>query len=179
MDVLNYNDFMSDKTHVLHNDGVYDNDDTKHRETIQMMLDDENCEVVTNNSTVRIEMKNVSLMVDENGRYYFERILPKHGDVIDNFTCTSSKQVTFEHVIGGLCYSSSYVGEIIACAAHINIIVRVTFLEKPNDDDVVDISHRNLFFKNIEERKRLITQIVSTENFLYRGGCIVSKHGTQ
>lgn len=173
MEVLNYNDFMSNKTNIVHNDDVHDGEIKKTSRTLELMVIN-NSDVATHNTKKVIKMCDVDvLMRDSEGNYFFEYTFIRDSDIIDNISFESTKNATFSYNIGGVFFDSSSVTEILSLSCYgVSVILRVTFTDKPNHDDTVTISYRDVFISESKERKKMMDSNITivTNSLSYNGG---------
>lgn len=104
---------------------------------------------VSYNSSIKCHMANADvLLIDENGKYYFEYVIIRNCDIIDSITVKmfsvnseqgqenhqvlSQSQPTLCYYIGGIKLAADKISELITVAAMFTEFrMRVIFAEKP------------------------------------------------
>ena len=130
--------------------------------------------VKTEHKTIKFEVKNyLPLNIDNNNNYYLEHLIIRDGDAIDNIAYESTKRIKCEYRANGVCCDSSTMNEIVSIALdRTNIVLRITFLEPPTNDDYVTMSCRHLYMVD-DLRKKVMRGVVKTSSgYTYNDGYI-------
>jgi len=117
---------------------------TSYIDAIRYLCENKECDIVSYNNTV----DNFFLIGDvhiNNNIYYYDYKLNKLGatDVFSdiNVSCESKDIYKLEYLINGILYSSSHIDNeiLVFLAPYSDIRLRISFLEKPDVNDIIEI----------------------------------------
>jgi len=165
---INLQNFLSSKR-ILHNETDFDyNDALKY-----FIENQDNADIITYKNTRHFSLLNVSVLErDADGKFYYQFSIDRHGDIIDNicFESISGIPAQLSYYIGGDKYMPEEINKfVIASSMYHDFQIRVTFLEKQTTNDEFKILSR-YYLVNTEDKKKLTTSKVETENIIYYNG---------
>ena len=171
---INLQDFLSSKT-ILHNDTP-----CEYNNAVKFFIENkDNVDIITYENTRHFSLLNVSVLErDTDGKYFYQFSVKRDGDIIDNIRYESISGISAQlsYYIGGDKYSPEEVDKfVIASSIYHDFQIRVTFLEKPTNDEFKILSR--YYLVNTEDRKKLATSRVETENIIYGNGMTSRKVG--
>jgi len=166
--MLNLQDFLSSKR-ILHNETP-----CEYNNALRFFIENqENADIITYENTRHFSLLNVSVLErDANGNFFYQFSVKRDGDIIDkiSFESTSGISAQLSYYIGGDKYMPEEVDKfVIASSMYHDFQIRVTFLEKQTTNDEFKILSR-YYLVNTEDRKKLATSKVETENIIYSDG---------
>jgi hypothetical protein len=134
----------------------------------------DNADIITYENTRHFSLLNVSVLEkDADGKFFYQFGVERDGDIIDNicYETISGIPAQLSYYIGGYKYMPEEVDKfVIASSVYHDFQIRVTFLEKQTCNDEFKILSRYYLVVNTEDRKKLATSIVETENIIYSDG---------
>lgn len=165
---INLQDFLSSKT-ILHNDTP-----CEYNNALRFFIENkDNVDIITYENTRHFSLLNVSVLErDTDGNYFYQFSIKRDGDIIDNirYESISGIPAQLSYYIGGDKYSPEEVDKfVIVSSMYHDFQIRVTFLEKQTTNDGFKILSR-YYLVNTEDRKKLATSRVETENIFYSNG---------
>ncbi len=163
-------DFLSKKK-IIHSEMT-----TNYKHGLIFFIENkEQCDAITYNSVRHFSINNISMLeLDEKGNYFYEFSVDMTSDIIDNIIFEKSPNLSsqFTYYIGGKIYLPNEIKKFITCAApYSDFKVRITFFQKPNNNDEFKMIMRN-YLLNPEDRKILCTHSlgVKCDYFSYYNG---------
>ncbi len=174
---IDLQEFLSTKR-ILHSETAFD-----YSSAIMFLVENEkNADIMTFNYTKHFSLFGIDvLQMDKQGHYFYEFCLERIGDIVDDITVESSKnlKVQLSYNIGGLNYTYDEIKEFVfISAAYHAFNIRITFLEKPNPDNEFKILSR-YYLINLQDRQLLAKSRVNTENNIYNYGMCIKKNNVQ
>lgn len=168
MTTINLLDFLENKR-ILHNKTP-----CEYNNALRFFIENqESTDIITYENIKHFSLLNVSVLErDANGKYFYQFSVKRDGDIIDNihYESISGIQAQLSYYIGGDKYSPEEVDKfIIASSMYHDFQIRVTFLEKQTCNDEFKILSR-YYLINPEDRKKLASNRVETENIIYYNG---------
>jgi hypothetical protein len=170
---IDFCEFILNKT-VVHSETA-----TNYTEGIKFFIEiNDNtpwADAVTYDSTRQFSIANVSIFeLDNEGRCFYEFSVDRNADMISNITFESPNvmRVQLTYYVGGILYTPEELTEFITCASQYHDFkIRITFLDKPNFDDMFKITMRNYIFSN--ENKQILrnNKVQTTSSVYYNGMC--------
>ena len=137
-----------------------------------------NCDIVTYNHINSILLFNIAVLeINNEGQCYYDFIITREGDMIDNIFIEKSPNLNIEisYHIGGIKYTPEEVKQFIFAAAQYHEFkIRITFIENPTIYDKINIISRRYLF-NKQDRKYLATSMIRTKNNDYMNGMCVKR----
>lgn len=172
---INLQDFLSSKT-ILYNDTP-----CEYNNALKFFIENkDNVDIITYENTRHFSLLNVSVLErDTDGKYFYQFSIKRDGDIIDNirYQSISGIPAQLSYYIGGYKYMPEEVDKfVIASSMYHDFQIRVTFLEKQTTNDEFKILSR-YYLVNTEDRKKLATSRVETENIIYGNGMTSRKVG--
>jgi len=166
--MINLNDFLSSKR-ILHNETP-----CEFNNALRFFIENQdNADIITYENTRHFSLLNVSVLErDADGKFFYQFSVKRDGDIIDNisFESISGIPAQLSYYIGGDKYMPEEVDKfVIASSMYHDFQIRVTFLEKQTCNDEFKILSR-YYLVNTEDRKKLATSRVETENIIYSNG---------
>jgi len=166
--MINLRDFLSSKR-ILHNETP-----CEYNNALRFFIENqENADIITYENTRHFSLLNVSVLErDADGKFFYQFSVKRDGDIIDNisFESISGIPAQLSYYIGGDKYMPEEVDKfVIASSMYHDFQIRVTFLEKQTCNDEFKILSR-YYLVNTEDRKKLATSRVETENIIYSNG---------
>jgi hypothetical protein len=164
---INLKDFLSSKT-ILHNDTP-----CEYNNAVKFFIENkDNVDIITYENTRHFSLLNFSVLErDTDGNYFYQFSIKRDGDIIDNirYESISGIPAQLSYYIGCDKYSPEEVDKfVIVSSIYHDFQIRVTFLEKPTNDEFKILSR--YYLVNTEDRKKLATNRVETENIFYGDG---------
>jgi len=161
-------DFLSSKKNI-HDENV-----TNYKDGLLFFIENrEDADAITYNSVRHFSINNIAILeLDNEGNYFYEFSVDRHGDIIDNIFLEHLPNVNavLSYYIGSKNYSPNEVKKFVVCASiYYDFKIRVTFLEKPNLNDEFKIIMRNYLLET-GDRKRLATNPLKCDNIRYYNG---------
>ena len=131
----------------------------------------ENADIITYNKVDIFSLLSVDVLRIGKQHYYYEYSVDRTGDIIDNIRFESSnKNIRINYYIGGYKYEPSEVKEfILVSAPYTDFKIRITFLEKPSNEDEFSI-HSRVYLLDTEYRKKMARNTVITNTNIYKDG---------
>ena len=165
---MNLQDFLSSKK-ILHNGTP-----CEYNNALRVFIENQdNADIITYENTRHFSLLNVSVLErDADGNFFYQFSVKRDGDIIDNisFERISGIPAQLSYYIGGDKYMPEEVDKfVIASSMYHDFQIRVTFLEKQTTNDEFKI-HSRYYLVNTEDRKKLATSRVETENIIYGDG---------
>jgi len=166
--MINLNDFLSSKK-ILHNETS-----CEYNNALRFFIENQkNADIITYENIKHFSLLNVSVLErDADGKYFYQFSVKRDGDIIDNirYESISGIPAQLSYYIGGDKYMPKEVDKfVIASSMYHDFQIRVTFLEKQTCNDEFKILSR-YYLVNTEDRKKLATSRVETENIIYSNG---------
>lgn len=190
--IIDLDEFIRTKR-ILHNKTIFNDNDVK-----QLLIENEKVtDIITYNSVEKCVINAFILKVDNDGNSYYEHKLKgscsetDYCDLMDNIKCklSSNKNFKLTYYIGGYDYKISnnkiyFEGYghafdkitmlVLSSSQFYEINLRITFLDKPNTTEEIEI-HCRKYFMNHKCRTLLAQSTVKTNYFTYsEGGIFVS-----
>lgn len=170
-DAIDLENFMSTKT-ILHSDTA-----SKFGEGIKFLIqNDKNYDMITYNDVISVSFNIDNLKLGKKNRYYYDYKIGHNSDMIDNITCDVQPQqvpVKLYYSIKNHQYSLKKMNEILLIHMRYTCaypsILRITFLEKPEQEGVINIHSRRYLMKP-EHRQTLAINPVKTKSMRYMCG---------
>jgi hypothetical protein len=133
---------------------------------------------VIDNAKEILSLQNVGVLgVDADGNYYHQYTLKRYCDIIQNIRVIlpSNKTVKVTYYIGGVQYQPSEVDAFIFLGAMFHECdIRITFLQKPNIGDVIEIHSDKYLLRNDHRRTLYLgnntNKKIRTNTLVYEGG---------
>ena len=174
---INLQDFLSSKK-ILHNETP-----CEYNNALRFFIENqekESVDIITYENTRHVSLLNVSVLErDTDGKYFYQFSVKRDGDIIDNIRYESISGILAQlsYYVGGDKYMPEEVDKfVIASSMYHDFQIRVTFLEKQTCNDEFKILSR-YYLINTEDRKKLATSRVKTENIIYSNGMTSRKVG--
>lgn len=172
---INLQDFLSSKI-ILHNDTP-----CEYNNALRFFIENqESADIITYENTRHFSLSNVSVLErDTDGKYFYQFSVKRDGDIIDNihYESISGIHAQLSYYIGGDKYMPEEVDKfVIASSMYHDFQIRVTFLEKQTCNDEFKILSR-YYLINTEDRKKLASSRIETENIIYGNGMTSRKVG--
>jgi len=170
---INLHDFLSSKR-ILHNET-----DCNYHDALKFFIENkENADIITYENTRHFSLLYVGVLErDADGNFYYQFSVKRDGDIIDNICYESINGINAQlsYYIGGDKYLPEEIDKfVIASSMYHDFQIRVTFLEKQTTNDEFKILSR-YYLINPEDRKKLATSKVETENIIYSNGMTMRK----
>ena len=111
------------------------------------------------------------LQVDKNNNYFYEFIPKRDCDIIDNIKIDLlNKNIKITYHIDIQQYDPQDMKEfIIVASPYFDLIIRLTFLEKPTENFEIFVYLRN-YIMELELRKKLRMSRLITNSIIYENG---------
>ena len=172
---MNLQDFFSSKK-ILYNETP-----CEYNNALRFFIENqESADIITYENIRHFSLLNVSVLErDTDGKYFYQFSIKRDGDIIDNirYQSISGIPAQLSYYIGGDKYSPEEVDKfVIVSSMYHDFQIRVTFLEKQTTNDEFKILSR-YYLVNTEDRKKLATSRVETENIIYGNGMTSRKVG--
>lgn len=172
---INLQEFLSSKK-ILHNETP-----CEYNNALRFFIENQgSADIITYENTRHFSLLNVSVLErDTDGKYFYQFSVKRDGDIIDNirYESISGIHAQLSYYIGGDKYMPEEVDKfVIASSMYHDFQIRVTFLEKQTCNDEFRILSR-YYLINTEDRKKLATSRVETENIIYGNGMTSRKVG--
>jgi hypothetical protein len=172
---MNLRDFLSSKK-ILHNGTP-----CEYNNALRVFIENQgSADIITYENTRHLSLLNVSVLErDSDGKYFYQFSVKRDGDIIDNihYESISGIPAQLSYYIGGDKYMPEEVDKfVIVSSMYHDFQIRVTFLEKQTCNDEFKILSRYYLLNN-EDRKKLATNRVETENIIYSNGMTIRKVG--
>jgi len=166
--MINLRDFLSSKR-ILHNETP-----CEYNCALRFFIENQgNADIITYENIRHFSLLNVSVLErDTEGNFFFQFSVKREGDIIDNisFESISGIPAQLSYYIGGDKYMPEEVDKfVIASSMYHDFQIRVTFLKKQTTNDEFKILSR-YYLVNTEDRQKLATSRVETENIIYGDG---------
>jgi len=166
--MINLRDFLSSKR-ILHNETP-----CEYNCALRFFIENQgNADIITYENIRHFSLLNVSVLErDTEGNFFFQFSVKREGDIIDNisFESISGIPAQLSYYIGGDKYMPEEVDKfVIASSMYHDFQIRVTFLKKQTTNDEFKI-HSRYYLVNTEDRQKLATSRVETENIIYGDG---------
>jgi len=170
---INLQDFLSSKR-ILHNKTL-----CNYHDALKFFIENkENADIITYKNTRHFSLLNIGVLErDADGNFYYQFSIDRHGDIIDNicYESISGINAQLSYYIGGDKYMPEEIDKfVIVSSMYHDFQIRVTFLEKQTTNDEFKILSR-YYLINPEDRKKLATSKVETENIIYSNGMTMRK----
>lgn len=170
---INLQEFLSSKK-FLHNETP-----CEYNNALSFFIENQgSADIITYENTRHFSLLNVSVLErDTDGKYFYQFSVKRDGDIIDNirYESISGIPAQLSYYIGGDKYMPEEVDKfVIASSMYHDFQIRVTFLEKQTCNDEFKILSR-YYLINTEDRKKIATSRVETENIIYGNGMTVRK----
>jgi len=170
---INLQDFLSSKR-ILHNETH-----CEYNNALRFFIENQdNADIITYENTRYFSLLNVSVLErDADGNFFYQFSVKRDGDIIDNicYESISGIPAQLSYYIGGDKYMPEEVDKfVIASSMYHDFQIRVTFLDKQTTNDEFKILSR-YYLVNTDDRKKLATNRVETENNIYMNGMCVRK----
>ncbi len=172
---MNLQDFLSSKK-ILYNETP-----CEYNNALRFFIENqESADIITYENIRHFSLLNVSVLErDTDGKYFYQFSVKRDGDIIDNIRYESISGISAQlsYYIGGDKYMPEEVDKfVIVSSMYHDFQIRVTFLEKQTCNDEFKILSR-YYLLNTEDRKKLATSRVETENIFYANGMTSRKVG--
>ena len=172
---MNLQDFFSSKK-ILYNETP-----CEYNNALRFFIENqESADIITYENIRHFSLLNVSVLErDTDGKYFYQFSVKRDGDIIDNirYESISGIHAQLSYYIGGDKYMPEEVDKfVITSSMYHDFQIRVTFLEKQTCNDEFKILSR-YYLINAEDRKKLATSRVETENIIYNNGMTSRKVG--
>lgn len=172
---MNLQDFFSSKK-ILYNETP-----CEYNNALRFFIENqESADIITYENIRHFSLLNVSVLErDTDGKYFYQFSIKRDGDIIDNirYQSISGIPAQLSYYIGGDKYMPEEVDKfVITSSMYHDFQIRVTFLEKQTTNDEFKILSR-YYLVNTEDRKKLATSRVETENIIYDNGMTSRKVG--
>ena len=164
--MINLSDFLENKT-ISHSESA-----SNLTEGLKYFIENEinGVDAITYNSIRQFSIANIGVLEkDENEHFFYEYTIERTSDIVDNISleCSENLKAVLSYNIGGKFYEKEQIKKIIFIAApYTEFKIRITFLEKPKNEDTFNILMRNYIW-NSQDRKLLAQSKVKCDNNLY------------
>ncbi len=161
---LNYEDVMNNLI-IEHSETIND-----YVNGLRFLIDSQ-CDGISYKKYRQFSLLNVGVLEkDGNGNYFYEFNLDRDGDIYDNFNFESNNNITISYIINSNIYNT--LNEFIVVASQYNDIkIRVTFLDKPNNNDEFRLSYRVYLLESDNRNQFMKNSIMTRTNFYSNGVC--------
>jgi len=170
-ELIDLKEFLANKK-IIHSETA-----TKLTEGLTFLLENEkDADIITYNSTINFLINNVDILkINDEGNVYYEIPIERIGDIIDNIHLENFKGLNIEvcYMIGNRLFTTEKIKEFVICASiYTEFKLRLTFLEKPKNDDEFKIVFRN-YLINTKDRQLLTRNPVKSEYINYIDGVAI------
>ena len=136
---------------------------------------------VTYNMGHTIIIYNINMLkMNIAGNYYYDFKINRYGDIVNNIRIEgpSNTQVKKSFIISGVEYSPIDLGSFVfAAAPYTDLVLRITFCEKPAVYDKFTISAQ-YYLLNSDYRDVLKNNIVISTSNIYKSGICIKRKNT-
>ena len=167
-DIIDLKEFLANKK-IIHSEIA-----TDFTKGLTFFLENEkDADIITYNSTINFLINNIDIFkTNNNGNVYYEIPIERAGDIIDNIHLENTGDLNIEicYMIGNRLFTNEKIKEFVMCASmYTEFKLRLTFLEKPKNNDEFKIIIRNHLI-NKKNKELLLKNLVKTEFINYIDG---------
>lgn len=168
--MINLDEFLSRKK-ILHCENT-----TNYNDAFRFFVENDKKSDITSFDHVRTFslMNTAVLEKDEDNNYYYQYFVYRYGDIVDNirFESKTNLNVKLSYYIENKKYTPEELDTFVFVAApYSEFFVRVTFMEKPKNNDEFNVISRH-YFVNSSDRETLMTanKVITKDGNIYTNG---------
>ena len=174
MSIINFRQYIENKK-IIHNDLIND-----YNNGLKFYIENQNnYDIISYNETRKYLLFNIGILASDNDKnFYYEHTFDRTGCYISNIEFINKNyniKLKLDYYIGGIRYDFNEIDYFLFVSAmYHEFKLRITFLDKPNNDYEFEIRYKNHIMDS-DLRNELRLKNVKLDNFMYSYGMCIKK----